>query len=77
MEQGLFDKYKKELQKRTQNKEVVILYIQEVTGILLTEDVIELKKKQINLHISSTQKNHFHTKNLKELLKKEGYILNY
>ncbi len=77
MDNSLFEKYKKVISRQEIEKEKIINIIKEKTGVTLKEKQINLdENKKITLFISSIQKNTFKLKNINEILKKEGFIIN-
>lgn len=77
MDNSLFEKYKKTLHTRDLQKEMIIKKIQEVTGVSLPEESVEIKKKTVTLNLSSVQKNKLHTHNIKQLCAEIGFSLSY
>lgn len=75
MDESLFIKHLVNIKKQKNNKEEVILYIKEKTGIELSESMITLSKKEVTLHLSSVVKQKLFQKNIEELLKEKGYRL--
>lgn len=75
MDTGLFKKYNKQIDSQKNSKKEIREYIQEHTGIELSEEVISISKKKITLTISSVQKSKLLQKKVKELLIQKGYTL--
>lgn len=75
MDNSLFNKYKKVVIQRDQDKEKIITFIQNHTSITLQNNEITLDGKKITLHLSSIKKAHLFKKNIKQLLKEEGFIV--
>lgn len=77
MDNSLFEKYKKVINKQEVEKERIINLIKEKTGIVLKEKQIVLdENKKVTIFVSSIQKNIFKLKNVSDFLKKEGFLLN-
>lgn len=75
MDENLFLKHLVNINKRKNNKEEIILYIKENTGVELDESTITLSKKIVTLHTSSVVKQRLFQKNITEILKQKGYTL--
>lgn len=77
MESNLFAKYKHHIEARNSFKKSLVMYIEDVTGVFLDEDCIEVTGMNIHLNITSVQKNKLHKKHIQDLLGHEGYTLSY
>ena len=75
MEKSLFEKHLSFVKKRKNNKEEILSFIKEKTGILLDEKEISLSKKEINLVVSSVKKARLIQKGAPEIIKQKGYTL--
>lgn len=75
MDNSLFNKYKKVVEERDEEKEKVIDLIKKESGIILKEDEINIDSKKIILNISAIKRSHLYRKGIKEFLLKSGYIL--
>ncbi len=75
MNEGLFDKYKKVLTQKKNEKQEVITLLQEITGIGFKEDELVIEKKTISFHISSVKKTIILQKNIQSRLQEKGYII--
>ena len=76
MEDGLFNKYKKQIQKQKNEKKEVCDLIEEKTGIKIEESKITISKKSIQINISSVIKQKLFQKDITKVLKEKGYSLN-
>lgn len=77
MEGNLFAKYKHHIDTRNSFKRSLVLYIKDVTGVIVDESCIEVTGMKIHLNITSVQKNKLHKKHIQDLLGHEGYTLSY
>ena len=75
MDNSLFDKYKKVVEKRDEDKEIIINFIKEKTGVILDYNEIIIDEKKITLNISSIKKSILFKNKVGELLKELGFIL--
>lgn len=75
MNEGLFEKYSKVLQKKKSEKEEIINLLKEITEIIFKEEEIEINKKIISFHISSVKKTILNQKNIKIKLEEKGYSM--
>jgi lactam utilization protein B len=75
MNEGLFEKYRKVIQKKKNEKQEVIDMLQELTGIEFTEQELQIEKKVISFHVSSVKKSIVLQKNIQSGLKEKGYTL--
>lgn len=77
MEGGLFAKYKHVLEKQQSHKKEICDYIKEKTGYEIQEKEIEIdiKKKTIILHVSSTKKQALKLKKINDVLKDKELTL--
>ncbi len=75
MDESLFNKYINSVKKHKDNKDEIINYIKEKTGIILKEETIVISKKEIILYISSTLKHKLFQKNIKAILLEKGLTL--
>jgi hypothetical protein len=77
MDNALFEKYKKTINKKIEEKQKIIDLIKKETKIIIKEDQIILKNKKINLIINSTQKMKLKLNNIYSKLEQIGYKLIY
>jgi hypothetical protein len=75
MDQGLFAKHIRNIQERTNTKQIIIDILTEKTGVTLEESEITLKKKTVTLTTSSVKKAALIQKGGKEVLLSQGYSL--
>jgi hypothetical protein len=75
MDQSLFKKYSLQVQKNKNEKDELIIFIQEKFGIALEHQDVTLSKKDVTLIISSAQKAFFNARKIKDVLKEKGYTL--
>ncbi|MBP6888189.1 MAG: hypothetical protein KBC21_00655 [Candidatus Pacebacteria bacterium] len=75
MDGNLFKKYENSIKKNKNNKESILLYIQEKTGVILNEKEITIINKKIKITTSSTQRSILLTRNIKEIILEKGYYL--
>ncbi len=75
MDQGLFTKHIRTLQKRESDKVCIIEALLEKTGIKFKESEIEIAKKRITFSTSSVKKTAFIQKGGKDILTALGYSL--
>lgn len=73
MNEGLFEKYKKVLTQKSNEKQEVISLLQEILGIVFKEDEIVIEKKSISFHTSSVKKSILLKKNIQTKLEEKGY----
>lgn len=76
MDNSLFDKYKKVVKERDEDKEKIIKIIKKETSIDLNEKEININNKKITFNISSIKKSLLFKNKIKEILEKEGYKFN-
>lgn len=76
MDEGLFRKHILQIQKVQDNKEQICIHIFESTGVEILKEEIVITKNNIKLQISSVKRSVLVRKNIKEILKEKGYILN-
>lgn len=75
MDQSLFKKHILQIKKIKNSKQEVLLFIQEVTGVILEQEEIIISKKKITIQTSSVKRSYLFKKGIKELLKEKGYEL--
>ena len=75
MNEGLFDKYKKVLTQKKNEKEELINFLQEITHIIFTEEELVVEKKKISFRTSSVKKSILTQKNIQSKKKKKGYSI--
>ncbi|MFA6608554.1 MAG: hypothetical protein WCT07_01435 [Candidatus Paceibacterota bacterium] len=73
MDESLFKKHIINIKRRKNNKEELILFIKEKTGVDLEETMITLSKKEVSFHLSSVVKQKLFQKNIEEILKQKGF----
>jgi lactam utilization protein B len=73
MNEGLFEKYKKVLTQKNNEKQEVIRLLQEISGIVFKEDEIVIEKKSIYFHTSSVKKSILLQKSIQSQLIEKGY----
>lgn len=77
MDNSLFSKYQKVIKDSGDKKQAVIDLIEKNSGLKLNNEEISIKKKEINLFISSAKKSKLHQSEIKKILNEAGYILNF
>lgn len=77
MDGNLFTRHLKVLQYKKNEKQELINYLQEKTGILLTNEEITINTKKIIIVTSSVKKLMLQKHNSKSLLQDKGYTLQY
>lgn len=75
MDGNLFKKYEQRIQKNKAEKEELLRYIEEKTGVALLEGEISLANKKITIQTSSTKKAFLQKGNINSCLKEKGYML--
>ena len=75
MDQSLFKKHTNSLENRKNNKQEIISYIEQQTGVLLEEKNISISKKTITFHISSVVKQKLFQNKIEKLLLVKGFTL--
>lgn len=75
MDQGLFAKYLRKIESHTKNKEELISFLTEETGIEVEDRELSLEGKKIHLAISSVKKASLLKKGIRSLLEQKGYTL--
>ncbi len=75
MNEGLFDKYKKVLTQKKNEKEELINFLQEITHIIFTEEELVVEKKKISFRTSSVKKSILTQKNIQSKLLEKGYSI--
>ena len=75
MDEGLFSRYKKQIEEQKENKQDLIMYIKKYTGILLEDNEIQITKKEISLFVSSIVKQRLFQKNIEKILKERGFVV--
>jgi len=73
MDQGLFGKYRREINTRKNTINEIIDCIKELTGVVLDPSEIVLKKKTISFQTSSVKKSILQTTKCKEILHQKGF----
>ena len=73
MEEGLFKKYTKAIQKQQSEKKEIIELIFEKTNLLLNEEELIIQKGKILFTLSSVKKTILLRKDIKEILITKGY----
>lgn len=76
MDIKLFSKHLQVIKKRNIEKQNVISCVESATGIILEESEITLSKKTVTISTTSVKKSSLVRKNYKEVLIKNGYIVN-
>jgi hypothetical protein len=74
MDEGLFKKYSIQVQKNKDVKEDLLVYIQEKTALILTQDEITISKKVVTIQTSSVKRSLLLQKKIKEVLLEKGYV---
>ncbi len=77
MDNSLFSKYQKVIKEGDDKKQIVIDLIEKISGLKINKEEIVMKKKEVSLFISSAKKSKLHQLEIKKILEKEGYILNF
>lgn len=75
MDNSLFTKYKQVVEKRDEDKEKIINFVKEKTGVVLNYSEIVIDDKKITLNISSIKKSILFKSKIGELLKELGFII--
>lgn len=75
MEEGLFLKYKKNIQNKIDERGEICKEIKEKTGINIDEKNISINKKEIVINTSSVIRNKLIQKNIKNTIFKNGYTI--
>lgn len=75
MDQGLFGKYVKQIERVHKEKEELCSFIESVTSISLSENEITLVNKKVTITTSSVKKSFLERSSLKEALLQKGYSL--
>lgn len=75
MDNSLFAKYKQVVEKRDEDKEKIIDFVKEKTGVVLNYSEIVIDDKKITLNISSIKKSVLYKSKIGEILKELGFFL--
>ncbi len=75
MNEGLFEKYKKVLTQKSNEKKEVIDLLLNLTGIEFSEQELQIERKTISFHVSSVKKSIVLQKKIQSNLQEKGYIL--
>lgn len=73
MNEGLFEKYGKVLQQKKSEKEELVIFIKETTGIDFNEEEIVIQKKSVVFHTTSVKKTILHSKKIRDFFIEKGY----
>jgi hypothetical protein len=77
MDEGLFAKYKKQINRRSDAKGKIIAFIIQQTGITLEETEISISGKKVSFHISSVKRTSLMKHQCGPLLESIGYTLRW
>ena len=77
MDEGLFTKHIKHIQKQNNIKKEILVYLLQKTGIHIKEKEITISKKEIILQTSSVKRTLLSQKNIQHILQEIGYTLKY
>jgi hypothetical protein len=77
MNEGLFEKYKKVLSQKADEKETVCILIKNETGVLLSNNEIQIDNKKVTLHVSSVKKAVLQQKKITHILQQNGYYVSF
>ncbi len=77
MDGSLFKKYEQRIYKNKTEKEEVLKYIKERTGVVLDGAEIALDNKKIKIQTSSTKKAFLRKGNVAGCLQEKGYTLSF
>ena len=75
MNEGLFEKYKKVLVQKNNEKQELIGLLKEITGIDFKEEELVIEKKKISFHTSSVRKSRVIQKSIQNKLQEKGYSI--
>lgn len=75
MDGNLFKKYEQRIQKNKTEKEELLLYIVEKTGVILEGEEVTVSSKKVKIQTSSTKKAFLQKGNIELYLKQKGFIL--
>ncbi len=75
MHEGLFEKYKRVLTQKKNEKEEVISLLQELSNITFSEEELFIEKKIIIFHTSSVKKSIVTQKNIQAKILEKGYSI--
>ncbi|MEN9881177.1 MAG: hypothetical protein RLZZ308_360 [Candidatus Parcubacteria bacterium] len=73
MDGNLFAKYTKTLEKKRSEKEDIVRYIYEVTGVLCTIEELVIDQKKVTICTSSVKKMILQKYNIQNVLQEKGY----
>lgn len=73
MEKSFFDRYTKIITKNQEEKITVCMFIEEVTGLKIETEEVEMDGKKIKLNISSVQRSSLFNTPVKARLLEKGY----
>lgn len=77
MEENLFSRYTKVVQKNQEEKNSLIESIYKQTSVLLQGKEIIIEKKKVTIQTSSVKKAELYRKKVKEVLQEKGYTLSF
>ena len=77
MNEGLFEKYSKVIRQKKSEKEELVAFIKETTGIEFNEEEIAIQKKNVAFHTSSVKKTILHSKKIRDFFIEKGYELKF
>lgn len=75
MEGGLFKKYELRILKNKNEKQDLLKYIEEKTGVNLDEKEITIEGKKIKIQTTSTKRSLLNSRGLHLVVKEKGYVL--
>ena len=73
MDEGLFKKYSRVLTIKKNEKEEIIVFIQQEINVTLKNQEITIHKKKVSFQVSSVTRTLLKKKNIYEFLHKKGY----